>query len=115
MADYNAIADVGETLRDLLWNNIKDDSLVNSIIDSETQITLSSPEDLESETRLVDLTHDARHDLRIVLVEGVGDLQCLGTLIRRLHLSGQVVEAAHEEIDVPSLVRDLADAGGVVC
>ena len=52
MSDYTAIADVGETLKKLLWDNIKDDSTAKSIIESEDQITLSSPEEIESDKRL---------------------------------------------------------------
>jgi hypothetical protein len=52
MSDYTAIADVGETLRKVLWNSIKDDAPANTIITSETQITLSFPEDNESDKKL---------------------------------------------------------------
>ena len=45
MSDYTAIADVGKTLIKLLWDNIKDDSHVSSIIESDDQITLSSPDE----------------------------------------------------------------------
>jgi len=45
MSDYNAISDVGKTLIKLLWDNIKDDSHVSSIIESDDQITLSSPDE----------------------------------------------------------------------
>ena len=46
MSDYNAIADVGETLKKLLGDNI-DDSIIG-----ENQITLSSPEGIESGKKL---------------------------------------------------------------
>lgn len=52
MSDYNAIADVGNTLRKLLWDRIKEDSQTRSIIISEAQITLSSPEEIESDKKL---------------------------------------------------------------
>ena len=52
MSDYTAIADVGKTLKKLLWDNIKDDNTAKSIIESEDQITLSSPEEIESDKRL---------------------------------------------------------------
>jgi hypothetical protein len=45
MSDYNAISDVGKILIKLLWDNIKDDSHVSSIIESDDQITLSSPDE----------------------------------------------------------------------
>ena len=49
MSDYTAIADVGETLKKLLWDNIKADNTTKTIID---QITLSSPEDVKSDKEL---------------------------------------------------------------
>jgi len=52
MSDYTAISDVGKTLIKLLWDNIKDDGTANSIIGSENQITLSSPEEIESDKKL---------------------------------------------------------------
>jgi len=52
MSDYTAIADVGETLKKLLWDNIKDDNTAKSIIESENQIALSSPEEIESNAKL---------------------------------------------------------------
>ncbi len=52
MSDYNAISDVGETLRKLLWDNIKDDSHVSPIIGSEDQITLSSPDESDKKLSL---------------------------------------------------------------
>ena len=47
MSDYNAILYTGETLIELLWDNIQVDSQVRSIIGSKTQITLSSPEEIK--------------------------------------------------------------------
>jgi len=52
MSDYNAILYVGETLIRLLWDGIKIDPEVSSIIQSEDQITLSSPEEIESGKKL---------------------------------------------------------------
>jgi len=52
MSDYTAIADVGETLKKLLWDNIKEDNTAKSIIESEDQITLSSPEETEPSKKL---------------------------------------------------------------
>jgi len=51
MSDYTAILYVGETLVRLLWDNIKNDSEL-SIIESEDQITLSSPEDIGAGKKL---------------------------------------------------------------
>jgi hypothetical protein len=47
MSDCNAISDVGKTLIELLEDNIEDDSLIGL-----NQITLSSPEEIESGKKL---------------------------------------------------------------
>ena len=52
MSDYTVISDVGKTLIKLLWDNIKSDGTANSIIGSEDQITLSSPEEIEPDKKL---------------------------------------------------------------
>jgi hypothetical protein len=52
MSNYTAISDVGKTLIKLLWDNIKDDGTANSIIGSEDQISLSSPEEIEQDKKL---------------------------------------------------------------
>ena len=52
MSDYTAISDVGKTLIKLLWDNIKDDSPVSSIIESDDQITLSSPDESDKKLSL---------------------------------------------------------------
>ena len=49
MSDYPVIADVGETLKKLLWENIRNDPKVNGIIDSEADITLESPAGLQTD------------------------------------------------------------------
>ncbi len=46
MSGYTAVLYVGETLIGLLWDNIKEDPELSSIIESEDQITLSSPEEM---------------------------------------------------------------------
>lgn len=44
MSDYSVIADVGQTLKELLWENIKVDNKIHpDIIASEGEITLSLP------------------------------------------------------------------------
>jgi len=49
MSDYIVIADVGETLKKLLWENIETDSRIHpDIIDSEDDITLFSPEEMDT-------------------------------------------------------------------
>jgi hypothetical protein len=50
MSDYTAISNINKTLTSLLWNNIKNDPQVNSIVAAEDQISLSSPKVIESET-----------------------------------------------------------------
>jgi hypothetical protein len=52
MSEYTAILYVGETLIRLLWDNMKDKHEVSSIIQSEDQITLSSPEEIGSGKKL---------------------------------------------------------------
>jgi len=49
MSDYPVIADVGNTLKKLLWENIKNDAKVNSIIDAEANITLESPAEMQTD------------------------------------------------------------------
>lgn len=49
MGDHNAIKNVGETLIDLFWDNIKDDLEIKNIISGENQISLLSPKDMESD------------------------------------------------------------------
>jgi hypothetical protein len=44
-SSYTSISNVGKTLIDLLWNSIKDDTTVNTIITSDKQISLSSPKE----------------------------------------------------------------------
>jgi hypothetical protein len=49
MSDYSVIADVGETLKKLLWENIRNDNKIYpDIIASEDDITLSSPAEQEA-------------------------------------------------------------------
>ena len=48
MSDYNVIADIGETLKKILWENFEaDPNLYPLIIDSEEQITLFSPDEMD--------------------------------------------------------------------
>lgn len=49
MSTYTAISSVNKTLVSLLWNSIKDDKQVNSIVSTENQISLSSPKTFETE------------------------------------------------------------------
>jgi len=50
MSDYPVIADVGNTLKKLLWENIKNDAKVNKIIEAEANITLESPAEMQTDS-----------------------------------------------------------------
>jgi hypothetical protein len=52
MSNYTAISSANKTLVSLLWNNMKDDPQVNSILSGEDQITLSSPKDIPQDKKL---------------------------------------------------------------
>jgi hypothetical protein len=49
MSPYTAISNVDKTLVTLLWNNIKKDTQINSIITDENQISFSSPKGFETD------------------------------------------------------------------
>jgi hypothetical protein len=46
MADYTVLAEVGESLMGVLWQEIQIDPQVNALIDNESRISLESPFDL---------------------------------------------------------------------
>ena len=46
MSDYTVLADVGESLVGVLWQEIQVDPQVNALIDNENRISLESPADL---------------------------------------------------------------------
>ncbi|MBV8282813.1 MAG: DUF4255 domain-containing protein [Candidatus Eremiobacteraeota bacterium] len=46
MADYTVIAEVGESIVGVLWEEIQSDALVKGLIDNELRISLESPFDL---------------------------------------------------------------------
>jgi hypothetical protein len=48
VSDYTVIADVGESLLDVLWQEVQLDSIVNTLIDSRARISLESPFDLRN-------------------------------------------------------------------
>ncbi len=52
MSDYNALLNVGKTLIRLLWENISQDAQAKSIINSDHQMALSSPEEVTDEFKL---------------------------------------------------------------
>src|ERR1700722_1579441 len=47
MCDYTVLAEVGESLLSVLWEEIQIDPQVNSLIDNENRISLDSPFDLQ--------------------------------------------------------------------
>ena len=46
MSDYTVLAEAGETLARVLWEEIQSDPQVNALIDNENRISLESPFDL---------------------------------------------------------------------
>ncbi|SRR6266498_3903051 len=46
MSNYTVLAEVGETLAAVLWQEIQLDPVVNALIDTENKISLKSPADL---------------------------------------------------------------------
>jgi hypothetical protein len=46
MSDYTVLAEVGESLVGVLWQEIQLDPQVNGLIDNENRISLESPADL---------------------------------------------------------------------
>jgi len=46
MSNYTVLAEVGESLAAVLWQEIQLDSVVNALIDTENKISLKSPADL---------------------------------------------------------------------
>jgi len=49
MGDYTVLAEVGESLVSVLWEEIQIDAQVNSLIDNENRISLDSPFDLQND------------------------------------------------------------------
>lgn len=48
MSEYNVIADIGDTLKKILWENFETDAAIYpQIIESEDQITLVSPDEMD--------------------------------------------------------------------
>jgi hypothetical protein len=47
MADYTVLSEVGESLVAVLWQEMRADPQINSLIDGEDRISLESPADLE--------------------------------------------------------------------
>jgi uncharacterized protein DUF4255 len=47
VGDYTVLAEVGESLVNLLWEEIQIDPQINSLIDNENRISLDSPFDLQ--------------------------------------------------------------------
>lgn len=49
MSDYTAMAEVGESLVDVLWEEIQADPQVNALIDNKNRISLDSPANLAND------------------------------------------------------------------
>ena len=49
MSSYTALAEVGESLVGVLWQEIQLDPVVNALIDTENKISLKSPADLAND------------------------------------------------------------------
>ena len=49
MSSYTALAEVGESLAGVLWQEIQLDPVVNALIDTENKISLKSPADLAND------------------------------------------------------------------
>ncbi len=49
MSSYTALAEVGESLAGVLWQEIQLDPVVNTLIDTENKISLKSPADLAND------------------------------------------------------------------
>jgi hypothetical protein len=49
MSSYTALAEVGESLTAVLWQEIQLDPVVNALIDTESKISLKSPADLAND------------------------------------------------------------------
>lgn len=52
MSNYDVFADIGETLKKLLWENFEADLAITDIIGSEEEITLDSPDEMEEGKKL---------------------------------------------------------------
>jgi hypothetical protein len=52
MSEYDVIADIGETLKKLLWEAIEPNPAFKDIIGSEDEITLDSPNEMEAGKKL---------------------------------------------------------------
>jgi uncharacterized protein DUF4255 len=48
MSDYTVLADIGESIATLLWNEMHVDPQVNALIDNQNRISLESPYDLRN-------------------------------------------------------------------
>lgn len=49
MSDYTVLADVGDSILQVLWQEIQADSQVNTLIDNENRLSLQSPADLKDD------------------------------------------------------------------
>lgn len=49
MSDYTVLADVGDSILQVLWQEMQADPQVNTLIDNENRISLQSPADLKDD------------------------------------------------------------------
>ncbi len=52
MSDYTVIAEVGESLADILWQEVQADPVVNALIDNQGRISTQSPFDLRNDNNV---------------------------------------------------------------
>lgn len=79
MSSYSALFDVGRTLSNLIWTNTSSDPAFRSIISSENQIVLLSPDKLASSQKLcLFLYHIEEDAYKKNTVSGTTDLDHVG-------------------------------------
>jgi hypothetical protein len=78
MSDYTVLSEVGESLMDVLWQEMQNDTVVNPLIDNQNRISLKSPADLKDDNsvrlsiylyRIVEDPH-ARNQYPVRTVDG---------------------------------------------
>jgi hypothetical protein len=81
MAEYTVLSEVGESILGVLWEEMKADPQINTLIDTEDRISLESPADLEGNDTvrlsvyLYRIVEDAFSKNRPPINDGRGQLQ----------------------------------------
>ena len=81
MGDYTVVADAGQSMINVLWEEIQADTQVNTLISSESAISLESPADLANDNSvrvsiyLYRIVEDAYMKNQFVSVPGAGGSQ----------------------------------------